>query len=198
MRDAVLLTRAWLVAHRAVPAVCVALAAAALFGIWGTVSIQVWGAAREVPLWALAPGTLAMIVSTAFDDQVESPPLVRPGWVVRARMLWVAALVGGATLLAVPSAWALHDSAIAWVTGLFVAASFVPAAVDPRLGPLLGAAVDVVALVYGGQVAADRGMSSVVGLVSPALWLIAAGAAGAGVLVYVVGRTATDEWRTRV
>jgi hypothetical protein len=191
-----LLTRAWLVAHRAVPAGWIAVLAGALFALWGGISVQVWGAQREVPLWALAPGTLAMIAGTAFDDQVAGPPPARPGWLRRARVFWVCALVAGATLVAVPTAAALGDPAIAGVTGLLVALSFLPAVLDPRAGPVLGATVDVLALVYGGKVAADRGMSDVVASVPGVLWPVLGLAVLVGVLVYVGGRPAPHEWRS--
>jgi hypothetical protein len=192
----VLLTRAWLVAHRAVPAGWIAALAGALFALWGGVSVQVWGAQRDVPLWALAPGTLAMIAGTTFDDQVAGPPAARPGWLRRARLLWACALVAGATVVAVPTAAALGDPAIAGVTGLLVALSFLPAVLDPRCGPVLGATVDVLALVYGGKVAADRGMSDVVAAVPAVLWPVLGLAVLVGVVVYVGGRPAPHEWRS--
>ncbi|MBO9524025.1 MAG: hypothetical protein J7518_21015 [Nocardioidaceae bacterium] len=190
------LVRAWLVAHRALPAGYVAVLVAILFAVWGAVSIQVWGAEREVPLWALAPGTLAMIVGTTFDDQVQHPPPAAPTWLGRARLVWAVTLIGGVTLLAVPVAWALGDPAIARASGVLVAASFVPAVIDLRLGPVLGAALDVLALVYGGKVAADRGMSSVLAQVPGPAWVLVGSLSAFGVLVYVVGRPGPRKWRT--
>lgn len=181
-----MVSRAWFVAHRGPAALVAGAIASALFGIFGTVSIQVWGAQRELPLWAVAPGTLVMIVGTALDSSLDRVLAVEPSWIRAARLLWSTVIVAAAALLALPTALALGDPSIGYATALLAVAAFGPALVDVRFAAALGAVVDVLAVVYGGQVVGDREMSTVLAEAPDFVWPAVLVPGIVGLVIHVV------------
>ncbi|MGO4255585.1 hypothetical protein [Marmoricola sp. RAF53] len=182
-----LLVSAWVVAHRGRPAALALVLAAALFGVFGHVLMQPWGPGEILMLWAMTPGTVALVVATALPNRLGPlPPPCRPDRLRRARAVWAVVLVGAGTAAAVPIALSTGDPAIWWATGTLAVLTTSAAAVSAKGALLVGTAANTAAVLFGVRVRALHPLGAVLGSLPGWCWPAVAATGLAGVTAYVV------------
>ena len=183
--EIVTLARAWHVAHRGNQALIAGAVIAVLFAAFGATSISLWGSVKQIPLWAFTPGTLVMVVGTTLDGRLDGWLRVAeaPGRIARA--LWFLAVLGAATLLAVPTAVVLDNQVVVTTTAVLLIASFGPGLVDVRMVTVVGGVVDVGTLMLTRRLEADNSFGLFLETMPAWIWQTMLLVGAIGVAAYV-------------
>ena len=138
---------AWFKVHRGVQVAVIGALSAGFFAAYASMPIPSWKGGPPIPLWALAPGTLALLVSVAAEDSLNlfirqaSLKLTGP------RMLWMVAVAAVVGVLATPTALVIGQPKMITVAVLLSMLTFGASVMVGRGGWLVGATVDVLALI---------------------------------------------------
>lgn len=126
--------RAWLVAHRAVPAYVAMLGLGLVTGIWSEVLVPTLGLRDPLPMWALMPCLVALAASTSVEHQLVVLP-VNPPHLRAARAAWLTTTTACGAVAALPGALVTHYPGLVGTTAFLVMLTF---AVSPLLGRASG------------------------------------------------------------
>ena len=141
--------RAWLVAHRAGPATVAAAGLVTAAVLLGALRLPALESGHTFPLWALFPGTFAVVAATAAKD--------RAAWVAAAaavpqvwpRALWLLVLMAVGYLTGAAVGAAAGVPGMAAMTAVLVLVAVPAAAAHMFAGLSVGLAVDAAAVIYG-------------------------------------------------
>jgi len=182
-----LVVSAWVVAHRGRPAALALLLVAVAFGLFGHVMLQPWGPGEILLLWALTPGTVALVVATAASNRIGPlPPACRPDRLRGARALWAVVVVAAGTAAAVPIALSTGDPAIWRATGILAALTIAATVISAKAAFAVGTAANTVAVLFGVRVRTLHPLGAVLGSLPGWVWPLVAVVGLVGVTAYVV------------